>query len=349
MVPSPRMSGDDPHERQDSMSHAIFGERFLGVREGAWHRIGQVIDEPIKPSEAIEVAGLDYGVEKQELFLPNGVASGYSAIIREGTEDAPEPEVFGIAKDYELVHITEIADQLDEFPWPITSVGAIRKGAEIFLAYDLGDRDILGEDYKMYLAVAHPYAPGTAWRAMLTPIRVVCQNTLIVGENLATANFVVKHHPGARSRIDQSLVLAKAAAMENQMVEAMTRLKDISIDQDRLQRILEFVYPTPKPQYVRADGKRSNDPDLEAVQHRHEQLVRRTENLRLGAVETYNKFNDEHREFAGSGYALYQALVEWADWRPGKGEESRMAEASIVGVRADEKKRAYRALTTSRV
>lgn len=326
------------------MAHEIFGSRFLGIREPAWHSVGTVIQEDVKASEAVQVAGLDYGVEKVDLFLPDGMASGYSAVIRQSTDDDPVQQVFGVAKDYELVHITDIVDQLDNFPWPVSSAGALRRGAEIFITYDLGDRELFGEDYKMYLAVAHPYAPGTAWRAMLTPVRVVCSNTLVFGDSVSQATFAVKHHTGARARIDEALVLSKAAAMEERAYQALEHLKATKITKPKLKQIMEITYPVKSmPMLERA--LRTDDEKLARAKHDHELRIGQTERIRAGAVEVYNKFNEEHKDFAGSGYALYQAVCEWADWREGRGGEAAMAESSLIGSRSQEKRKAFKAIS----
>lgn len=326
------------------MSHEIFGSRFLGVREPAWHRIGQVIEHDVTASEAVALAGLDYGVEKVELYLPDGIASGYSAIVRAATEDA-EQEVFGVARDYELVHINEIVEQLDSLPWPITSAGALRGGKEIFVCYDLGDREMLGEAYTMNLAIAHPYAPGKAWRAMLTPTRVVCQNTLVFGERLATSKFSASHLPGAKGRIDNALVEASAAAMEHKALEALEALQKTKVRKKDVTNVIEITFPVPAMprQITPAMLLQSEDEKAEEVLN-YEKSVQYHTNIRKGAVETYNRFCDEHKDFAGTGYALYQSIVEWADWRESRSSEARIAEAALVGARANEKKRAFKAI-----
>jgi phage/plasmid-like protein (TIGR03299 family) len=325
------------------MAHAIFGERFLGVREPAWHRVGTVIDEPVKPSDAIRMIGLDYDVEKVDLFLPDGMASGYSAIIRAATVDSPDPVVFGIAQSYELVHVTEIVEQLDEFPWPITSAGALRNGAEVFICYDLGDREMLGEEYKMTLAVAHPYAPGTAWRAMLTPVRVVCQNTLVFGESVAVANFAIKHAPGARQRIDNALVLAKAAAMEDRARAQLARLAEITVSADDVKDVATKIWPLPR-QPMFEQSLRTDSKELDRAKRAHESRKGHLERLQVGLIETYNRFCDEHTKFAGTGYALYQAAAEWADWRETRSAENAAAESSLIGPRSNEKRKALAAI-----
>lgn len=51
----------------------------FSVKEVPWHGLGTIIEEPILSHEAIEVAGLDWEVEKVPL---QGVVNGGEAVIR---------------------------------------------------------------------------------------------------------------------------------------------------------------------------------------------------------------------------------------------------------------------------
>ena len=51
------------------MPNNIFGDRFLGRREPAWHRIGQVFDEPMTMTQAIKRAGIDFHIAKHPVVV----------------------------------------------------------------------------------------------------------------------------------------------------------------------------------------------------------------------------------------------------------------------------------------
>ena len=97
--------------------HKIFGERFLGVRKPAWHKIGKVIPEPVPVKEALVLADLDYEVTKAPLsaWLPGGTVGldkWYATVIA-NDQDLRESNVLGIvSKDYVVLQNRELAELL---------------------------------------------------------------------------------------------------------------------------------------------------------------------------------------------------------------------------------------------
>ncbi|MEP7376100.1 MAG: DUF932 domain-containing protein, partial [Chitinophagaceae bacterium] len=88
---------------------------FFSVREKAWHGLGQIVQDYPTSAEAIKHAGLDYTVEKRNLFtydneneaaneeteikIPGIAVPDYYATIRTDTE-----QVLGVVgKEYEVV------------------------------------------------------------------------------------------------------------------------------------------------------------------------------------------------------------------------------------------------------
>src|SRR3954469_25860370 len=103
------------------MAHNInFNEQtgkhsFFSVKEKAWHKLGQIVEEYPTSAEAIKHAGLDYTVEKRKLFtydsennngntdinivIPEIEVPNYFATVRTDNE-----QVLGVVgKDYEIV------------------------------------------------------------------------------------------------------------------------------------------------------------------------------------------------------------------------------------------------------
>ena len=46
------------------MPAAIFGDRFFGKREKAWHNIGTVLDEELTATEAVRIADIAFPIAK---------------------------------------------------------------------------------------------------------------------------------------------------------------------------------------------------------------------------------------------------------------------------------------------
>ena len=65
--------------------------------------------------------------------------------------------------------------------FPVETVGAIGQGEKIFVSLDAGGSKIAGEDHELYWLITD-HRDGTGAMTMaFTPVRVVCQITLITG------------------------------------------------------------------------------------------------------------------------------------------------------------------------
>ena len=76
------------------MPAVIFGDRFLGRREPAWHRLGEVFTEPMSMTDAIKRARVDFHIAKHPVVvqIPNGdmtdlVPTKNFAVVREPVPD----------------------------------------------------------------------------------------------------------------------------------------------------------------------------------------------------------------------------------------------------------------------
>lgn len=335
-----------PIAKGHSSMHEIFGERFVSVRESAWHRLGTVIDEPVATSEALQLARALYDVSSRPLLFSDGRESGYSAVVRGAVDDDPQDRVLGVAKSYDLVHISDV--DFDSVKFPVDTVGVLRQGAEIFISYKLGDREILGEDYEMYLTVIHPYAPGVSWKVMLTPVRVVCANTLVLGATRAQSTIAVSHNAGAKKRIDSAMLVAQAEALEMNALKRLERMNAIRMSSDDIDRVLDRTYGVRQSHHAAEFATSGESAAVEAAElaaKAYQYYTKRSDEVKETVKLVIDRFNDEHSKYANTGYAVYNAIVEYEDYHLGpRAKESRAAELAIAGGRANNKKKAAAAI-----
>jgi len=328
------------------MSHEIYENRFVAVREPAWHRLGKVFESPIPPSQAVTEGDLDVVPVVEPLYLqgPNGPID--SGLIVTGRWEDGQFVVYGSpAKQFEVVELSKVLPELDRLAetFPLSSAGTLRKGSEIFFTFGVPDTtEIAGEAYKEYYVYRHSYAPGTANLVMYTPVRVVCNNTLITGERDASFKLSVGHTGRTEERTTAAIVIARAVRQADAIKSRLEALAKRQISRDTAVDILKKVYapyaPAPVPASVSDLVSEDmvnlfNNPARAAYADR---LVETT-------LAAYDRFNDEHPTVAGTAYALYQAAVEAADWRRGRAS---MVESAVVGARADEKVRAWNLISS---
>jgi len=141
-----------------------------GVSQKAWHGLGQHFDQQITTRQAIEQGGLNYGVERTQVFAEVGgqkVALPYYSNYRTDTNDIFD----GIVTDrYQILQNTEAFDFFDSFlieegnETIITTAGALGKGETIFITAKLPEYIRIGNSEDVienFLLLTHSHDGGS--------------------------------------------------------------------------------------------------------------------------------------------------------------------------------------------
>ncbi len=178
------------------MSHGITSsDTMYSVRELPWHGLGAVLDAyPASIDEALEQAGLgwkvthgdvlvvktpewtdDFGTQHAQELIP---AKGFKANLREDTG-----EVLGIvSNEYEVVDnraAFAFLDALIGSDLHFETAGSLWGGRRVWCLARLPEHVELGGDLSAtYIYVANSHDGSMAVTAAVTPIRIVCANTL---------------------------------------------------------------------------------------------------------------------------------------------------------------------------
>lgn len=343
------------------MSDNIFGQRFLGYREPAWHGLGHVFEEPLKPSEALAVLpGGDVEVETIPVEVPikigkttTKLATGQVAIIRRPTEDDPQPRFFGFAgTDYELMLNKDICAALDKLPYNTETLGLLEYGRRLFVTLKIGTTTVAGEDVDEYFVVTEGKDGGSAAKGAYTPVRVVCKNTLTLGLAQATFQFAVQHRAGGAGEFDFMVQVAEMAKVARaKSLEALALMGKTSLVESQIDEILLAAYPVPpEPKKVGLFKELTtlgtvppNDAAMQKlarVQHTYEVFSKQVATHRDGARQLIQKINDEYPNVANTAWAAYNGVVECEDYRNGS---ENIGESALWGPRAQTKVRAFNA------
>lgn len=335
------------------MSDGMFGERFYATRKPAWHNLGQVFKKALKPSKAVVQVGMDYVVEKFPLFAyptkGHKFESSRFTILRSPTKDDPEWREFGTAAGkYEIVQNTELAAIMDPLAdvWPLETMGALDNGKTVFMVLNTGGSDIEGDPINGYFMLMDVKDGGTATKLVYTPVRVVCKNTLVTGLKQATVSISVQHITGAKDQLAARVnLIANAKAAIDETTEVFRKLATTPIKPAQVDAMLESVYKLPSTPEDAAlvDYSKEDLGDLlfkgvKDSMYAFNYYTEQAQNNQAGALELYEKLNDEYPNQAGTLWHAYNAVVEMADYREGGGNPEQSA---LFGSRAREKKRAF--------
>lgn len=338
------------------MSANIFGDRFLGFREPAWHALGTVFTEPITATESVLRGKMDYRVGLRPISVEGiGRADGYAAIVRDATLDDPQARVFGVAsKDYQVLQNADIARIVEPLAahWPVETVAALGHGETFFLSLDAGMDEVGGEAVHKYFLAVDSKTGKKAFRLAFTPVRVVCQNTLITGLRAATVSGIVEHVRGVEDMITLRVdAMSRLVRAQDETMALLRQMAATNIMEADLNTIIEAAYPLPcKPKAVSFAEDILGDKEFGAYLAGMDAIVKsgksweymkeRQEGFRSAAKGLLVKFQQEQPKLALTPWASFNAVVETEDYRRGW-EGNAWAEDALFGGRAKSKAAAF--------
>lgn len=349
-------------ERANDMTHEIFGNRFLGVRETPWHRIGTVIPEPIPVIDALKRAEIDFTYVKQPIGFvdPAGVQRTMDdkvAVLRSPTSDDAEWRTLGIvSQDFEVLPNDELAQGLDDIAqatgWKLETVGALRHGETIFMSLKTGEKAVKGDPFNSYILVSDSKTAGRSLQITMVPIRVVCANTLNAALNAATFDVKIKHTKGAADEYEfWTGLVPQMQKREETVFEHLEAMADCKIDQVDAKKIISAAYPLPimTTKLKTLKGLKTGGERAEKLQFAYDYWRDYALRHQDAAYTLYERFNasdeaqpTQNGKVAGTAYAALQAVTELADWGGG-GSDEKAAMSSLFGDRAKVKARAWKA------
>ena len=173
------------------MPASIFGDRFVGFRQPAWHGLGEVFTDRINVSEAVARAKVGFEIHKAQNFarmdtgrfddqgrpIVHSVPTNSYSVMREPTYDDPEWQVLStVGEQWTPIQANDLATMLDPISerYPVETAGAIGRGEKIFFTLDAGGAEIAGEDHNLYYLITDHRDGSGALSMAFTPVRVVC-------------------------------------------------------------------------------------------------------------------------------------------------------------------------------
>jgi len=329
------------------MSHNIFNERFYSLRKPAWHGLGTVSEEELYAVEAFSSL-TPYDVRLEDMVTASGFPVPMRAILRDPVPDDNEIVFFGaVGLDYEALTpqmVCEIYDRVVN--QPIETIGALGRGEQFFLTTKMPSTKIIGDRVDHYLLLDAPMFGNQAAHIRQTPVRVVCNNTLIVGRQAAVQSLRVEHNSGVYDRFESWLgetwtLAVNSIELLNSFFKAFAH-EPVSVDQ--VESILFETYPNPN--VPRQDAPPS------VMARRLEDYAywqRQAETQRSLAHELFDGagVGQETKAAKGTAWGLYNAVVELEDFKgAGRGSRNPLARNrdALFGPRASNKERCFEAI-----
>lgn len=180
-------------------------ETMFYTRTKPWHGLGTMVMEAPTSKAALELAGLDWQVTQKELKTADGIpVTGFKANVRDTDE-----QVLGVVTDrYQIVQNEEafaFTDALLGEGVTYETAGSLQNGRRTWILAKLPQRYIIsGDEITPYLVFMNSHDGTGAIKAAMTPIRVVCQNTLNLALNTAKRSWSTNHTGDIKGKMEDA-------------------------------------------------------------------------------------------------------------------------------------------------
>lgn len=205
-------------------------ETMFYTREKPWHGLGTMVQEAPSSADALVLAGLDWSVIQKLIETEDGVpVPGFKANIRDS-----DGQVLGVVSDrYKVVQNTEafaFSDELLGEGVTYETAGSLQNGRRTWLLARLPQRYIIsGDEITPYMVFMNSHDGSGSIKAAMTPIRVVCQNTLNLALGTAKRSWSTNHTGNISGKMEDArntlLYAERYMAELGQAVDQMNRRK----------------------------------------------------------------------------------------------------------------------------
>ena len=227
-------------------------ETMFSVREKPWHGLGTIVQEAPTSKDALTLAGLDWEV-RQEPVIYKDQDSGYFMNIR-STDDKVLGVVGGRYKPVQNVDAFDFVDGLVGEGVTYETAGSLSTGKRIWLLAKMPDIKILDDVVEPYMCLTNSHDGFGSLKVCMTPVRVVCQNTLNLALNSAKRSWNGRHTGSIENKMaaaKETLGLAKTY-MESLSKEA-EELYKIKVAPKDFVEISEKMFPITKDMSARKE------------------------------------------------------------------------------------------------
>jgi len=300
---------------------------FASLREPAWHGLGTVFNEEVSTKEMLELANLnDWNVRLEEVTPPANLTSdkNYFYVVRNNPVIDNQNDVLGIVGErYNVLQNEQLFDfadaMLDGGRWE--TAGSLRGGRVVFGSLALDRETVLdpngvADKINTYLIVNTSHDGSISIQASVTPVRVVCANTLNFALRSVKQTFKIRHTQTANGKIQSAkTALGIANSYMDDFSKMANKMIQTELSAKQFNDILLTAYPKPDKDSKQALTKWTNKIDT------------------LNDIYT-GEFN---HMISGNAWGALNAMTERIDWFRGQGE-TKLAAASGFDVATNAEK-----------
>lgn len=301
---------------------------FFSNREIPWHKLGIVTEGALTAQDALKTAQLNWEVKKSEspvyasVLAKDGVEGDFAAITDKQHfatyryhPKTHKPDMLGIVGTrYTPVQNLEAFDFLnalaDESGAVFETAGALDNGKKVFMTMKLPSHMMVGgiDRIDLYLQAWNTHDGTSSFNVMVSPIRIVCANTLAAAIAHAERSFRWRHTASITNKVQ---VARETLDLTFKYVEAFEKEAELLMSQKMTDKafktLIEELFP------IKDDAK----------------VTANTENTREVLAALWKAPTQEN--IKNTKWAAYNTVAEYADWaKPIKSKTPDVARATRI-------------------
>lgn len=220
-------------------------ETMFYVRETPWHGLGTRVMEAPGSEDALELAGLNWKVRQEPIYTDNNLLiPGYKANVRD-----LDDKVLGVVTDrYKVVQNDEafaFTDGLLGEGVRYETAGALLDGRKVWILARMPREFIInGEQISPYLIFSNTHDGSGAIKVAVTPIRVVCNNTLNLALSTAKRSWSMVHTGDVQGKMEEAKqTLFMAEKYMSRLGREFENLRKIELTDRQVMDYIKLLLP----------------------------------------------------------------------------------------------------------
>ena len=220
-------------------------EAMFYTREKPWHGLGTMVAEAPNSKDALRLAGLNWKVLQEPVYTENEeLIQGYKANVRD-----TDRKVLGVVTDrYKVIQNEEafaFTDTLLGEGVRYETAGSLQEGRRVWMLARLPREFIIGgERISPYMVFSNTHDGSGAVKTALTPIRVVCNNTLNLALRTAKRSWSMIHTGDISGKIEEAKnTLLLADEYMTALGQEFENLRKIKLSEKQVLDYIKILLP----------------------------------------------------------------------------------------------------------
>ena len=286
-------------------------ETMFYTREKPWHGLGTMVAEAPNSKDALRLAGLNWKVLQEPVYTENKeLIQGYKANVRD-----TDRKVLGVVTDrYKVIQNEEafaFTDTLLGEGVRYETAGSLQEGRRVWMLARLPREFIIGgERISPYMVFSNTHDGSGAVKTALTPIRVVCNNTLNLALRTAKRSWSMIHTGDISGKIEEAKnTLLLADEYMTALGQEFENLRKIKLSEKQVLDYIKILLPMEENysllqkrgvEKLRADMKMRyfDAPDLKDVGNNGYRFVNAVSDFATHSTPRRKTANDKENIFA---------------------------------------------------